>query len=67
MLQIAKLQALTGVITILLVTEAHHLKEEEEEEEEEEDEEERDRKPLDRGQVQVYDGFRPVNHRVLYR
>ena len=42
--------------------EAHHPKEEEEEEEEE-----GDRKPLDRGQVQVYDGFRPVNHRVLYR
>ena len=48
----AAVRALTGVIIVLLVIETHHLKEEEEEEEEEE---ERDRKPLDRDQVQVSD------------
>ena len=46
----AAVRALTGVIIVLLVIETHHLKEEEEEE--------RDRKPLDRDQVQVYDRFR---------
>ena len=57
------MRALTGVIIILLMIEAHDLKEEEEEEEEEEG----DRKPLDRDQAQVYDRFRPVNHRMLFR
>ena len=57
----AAVRALTGVIIVLLVIETHHLKEEEEEEEE------RDRKPLDREQVQVYDRFRQVNDRVLFR
>ena len=46
----AAVRALTGVIIVLLVIETHLLKEEEEEE--------RDRKPLDRDQVQVYDRFR---------
>ena len=46
----AAVRALTGVTIVLLVIETHHLKEEEEEE--------RDRKPLDRDQVQVYNRFR---------
>ena len=52
----AAVRALTGVIIVLLVIETHHLKEEED----------RDRKPLDRDQVQVYDRFRQVNDRVLF-
>ena len=57
------MRALTGVIIILLMIEAHDLKEEEEEEEEKEG----DRKPLDRDQAEVYNRFRPINHRVLFR
>ena len=43
----AAVRALTGVTIVLLVIETHHLKEEE-----------RERKPLDRDQVQVYYRFR---------